>query len=219
VLLGNVGNVHIGGGSAGYVLATDGTGNLSWTSSPNVTAITNGNSSVSIPTTDGNVITSVAGNTVFTVTAAGANVVGTLDVTTDLTAGNVYANAGTISANLVTANVANVASAINLGNTSTYAATVTTTSVGIQTIASVAVSGVTGVEFFVKGVDANGKYSATTVMSVTDGANVDYTIYGTTWIGGTTGSLSVNIVGSNIALQVQPSSSNSTVWTTQYKVI
>jgi len=53
--LGNVGNVYIGGGSSGYVLQTDGNGNLSWSATASTSSINNGNSNVSIPTTDGNV--------------------------------------------------------------------------------------------------------------------------------------------------------------------
>ena len=52
VLLGNVANVHIYGGNAGQALVTDGTGNLSWTSAANVSEIYNGNSNVTIPTTE-----------------------------------------------------------------------------------------------------------------------------------------------------------------------
>jgi len=57
------------------------------------------------------------------------------------------------------------------------------------------------------------------VTAVTDGSNVDYTTYGTVYLGGTTGSLSVAVVGSNVELRVTPSSSNSTVWTTQYRLV
>jgi hypothetical protein len=35
----------------------------------------------------------------------------------------------------------------------------------------------------------------------------------------TTGSLAVNVVGGNVALQVTPATSNSTVWTTQVRFI
>ena len=61
--------------------------------------------------------------------------------------------------------------------------------------------------------------ATSTVMAVTNGANADYVIYGTTFLGATTGTLAVNIVGSSIALQVTPSSTNSTVWTTQFRTI
>jgi hypothetical protein len=72
----------------------------------------------------------------------------------------------------------------------------------------------------VKGEDTTGsKYSVATVVAVTDGANVDYSTFATVNLGGTTGSLSVGITGSNIELRVTPSSSNSTVWTTQFRLV
>ena len=82
----------------------------------------------------------------------------------------------------------------------------------------------TGVEFLVKGYDTPGsKYSVATVLAVTDGTDVDYVIYGTVRIGTTTGSLAVNVgnVSGNffVDLQVTPSSSNSTTWTTQIRTI
>ena len=63
------------------------------------------------------------------------------------------------------------------------------------------------------------KYSVATVMAVTNGSSSDYSTFGVVNIGGGTGLLAVNITGSNIALQVTPASSNSTVWTTQFRVI
>jgi hypothetical protein len=79
---------------------------------------------------------------------------------------------------------------------------------------------ITGVEFFVKGIDSAGsKYSVAKIVAVTNGTAVDYTTFATINLGGMTGSLSVNMVSSNVALQVTPSSSNSTVWVTQYRFI
>ena len=78
----------------------------------------------------------------------------------------------------------------------------------------------TGVEFLVKGYDSPGaKYSVATVLAVTDGTDADYTIYGTVRIGTTTGTLAVNVSSGNVLLQATPSSSNSTVWTTQIRTI
>jgi hypothetical protein len=120
---------------------------------------------------------------------------------------------------------ANVTNQLNLGNVSVNTGiswgSVTTSGIGAnQTIAQFSVTGVTGVEFLVKAIDSTGsKYSVATVQAVTDGTNVDYTIFGGVNLGTTTGSLAVNISGSNIALQVTPASSNSTVWTTQYRLI
>jgi hypothetical protein len=58
------------------------------------------------------------------------------------------------------------------------------------------------------------------VQTVTDGTTADYATFGTVLIGGLpTGTLSVALSGSNIQLQVTPSSTNSTVWTTQFRTI
>ena len=98
----------------------------------------------------------------------------------------------------------------------------TSTTSANQTITSFQVTGssVTGVEFFVKGVDSSGaKYSVATVQAVTDGTSVDYATFGTVQLGGYTGSLAVNVSGGYVRLQVTPGSSNSTVWTTQARTI
>jgi hypothetical protein len=140
---------------------------------------------------------------------------GNLDVS-----GNINSS-GNLSANNFTANTFIANTAVEIGNTVIYAGEVTTTSITAnQTISTVPVSGVTGVEWLVKGVDSSGaKYSMAMVTAVTDGANADFSTFGTVNIGTSTGTLSVNVVGSNIALQVTPSSSNSTVWVTQYRTL
>ena len=116
---------------------------------------------------------------------------------------------------------ANVSNAVIIGNTTVTSNTVTTNSTTAnQTIASIPVSGITGVEYLVKGIDSAGsKYSVATVQAVTDGTNVDYSTYGTVNLGGFTGSLAVGISSGFLRLQVTPASTNSTVWTTQYRTI
>ena len=280
VQLGSNANVHIYGGSAGEVLQTDGSGNLSWYAI-SATSIQNGTSNVSIPVANGNVNTSVDGNiNVFVVTGTGAIVTGSLEssgnltvqnanlgnlatatyanVSANLTTGNAnlgnlatanyanfvndvivqgnIANANNISvtnnanANNITATTsitsatANISNNIVLGNTSINWATANTSSITANlTIVKIPVAGITGLEFFVKGVDSGGgKYSAATVQAVTDGSgNVDFVVYGTTFIGALTGTLAVNLVdaNANIALQVSASSTNTTVWTTQFRTI
>ena len=140
---------------------------------------------------------------------------GNVDASGNLTIG------GNISADSYSANTFNANVAVNVGNTSIEWGTVTTTSITAnQAIAQAPYSGVTGVDFLIKGQDSSGaKYSVAHVIAVTDGGNVDYSTYGTVFLGGTTGTLSVAISGSNIVLQVTPSSSNSTVWTTQYRLV
>ena len=203
VALGSNANVHITGGNAGQVLQTDGAGNLNWVTTATSSSIFNGNSNVAIPTANGNVNLTSAGNTTMVVTDTGANITG-------------YAN---ISGN-VSANNATIGNIIALGNTKLNWATTTTTATSLSTIATVPTTGVTGIEFLIKGVDSTGaKYSTATVTAVTDGANVDYVVFATAFLNASPGSLEVNMSGSNIILQVTPSSVNSTVWTTQFRTV
>ena len=176
--------------------------------------IINGTSNV-VVNNNSNINLTAEGNTTLVVTSTGANIAGYANVT-----GNVSANNLSLTNN-INANIANIVTRIDLGNTDIGWATVTTTSISAnQTIATLAVTGVTGVEFLVKGIDSTGsKYSVTTVQAVTDGTSADFTTFATVNLGGLTGVLSVNIVGSNVALQVTPSSTNSTVWTTQFRTI
>jgi hypothetical protein len=126
--LGPIGNVTITGGSNGQYLRTDGTGNLNWsTLSPNT--IFNGTSNVSIPTSGGNVNTSVGGNAnVFVVTGTGANISGTLStsgnaaITNINSSGNVSIGGNlTVSGNVtgITTSVANGAIYENSQNINT----------------------------------------------------------------------------------------------------
>jgi hypothetical protein len=145
----------------------------------------------------------------FLISTAGAELAGNLGVT------------GNVSGNIFTANSFSANTSVTIGNTGIRQGTLTTTAITAnQTIATLSVTGITGVEFLVKGVDSSGsKYTVATVTAVTDGSNVDYSTFGGVTLGASTGTLAVNIVGSNIALQVTPASTNSTVWTTQYRTI
>jgi hypothetical protein len=134
--------------------------------------------------------------------------------------------AGNLSGTNANVTTANIAGNVILGNSSVTTAitwgSATTTSISAnQTVASISTTGVTGIEFLVKGIDSAGagKYSVATVQAVTDGTNVDYSVFGTVNLGGSTGSLAVNISGGFVRLQVTPASSNSTVWTTQFRII
>ena len=61
IALGSVSNVHIGGGTPGYLLGTDGSGNLSWISGGNISGVI-GNSIILGTPTDGDLTTNVAYN-------------------------------------------------------------------------------------------------------------------------------------------------------------
>jgi hypothetical protein len=109
VTLGNVSNLHISGGSANYVLQTDGSGGLSWVG-VSTSSIANGNSNVSIPSANGNVNITAVGNTTLVITGTGANISGTLDVTGNANTGNlgtgfIFAS-GNITTTTLTSNIA-----------------------------------------------------------------------------------------------------------------
>lgn len=176
--------------------------------------LANGTSNVAI-VQDGNINLTSGGNTTLVITPTGIDINGTVDLSGNVDANNITAT------NNVSANVANIASVVYIGASQIVIGSANTSSITAnQTIATWPVSGVTGAEWLVKGSDSSGaKYTVATVQAVTNGTTVDYSINGPVLIGGSTGTLAVNIVGSNIALQVTPSSSNVTVWTTQFRLI
>jgi hypothetical protein len=189
-------------GSTGQVIATDGNGELYFTT-VSTTSLANGSSNVNI-LQNGNINFSSAGNAnVAVITGTGANVNGYLTVTGNLTTG--------------TATV----SSVIVGNTTIRAATITTASIAAsQVIATYPITNIRGVIFDVKGEDiSGGKYSIASVTAVHNGVDVDYSVYGTVLLGGATGSLGVILNSGNINLVVTPSSTNSTVWTTQFRTI
>jgi len=83
--LGNVGNVTITGGSNGYYLQTNGSGNLNWVAVDSA-GVANGTSNVSIPVVNGNINLVASGNTTLVVTALGANITGYANVTGNVSA-------------------------------------------------------------------------------------------------------------------------------------
>ena len=201
VALGNVSNLHISGGTANYVLSTDGAGNLSWVAGGGgaISNISNGNSNVSIPVANGNVNISAVGNAnVVVITDTGANITGTANITGNLTAGNIIAgsgsggnitNANVISANtftatgnvtsgnLTTAGVLSVTGNANVGNISA-AAGVFTTVAGILTTAAqgniTSVGNLSGLSVS----NATGVVDFTTTANVTLGAVANLHIAG-----------------------------------------
>ena len=105
---GDVTTVKITGGTVGYVLRTDGAGNLTWVAQSGGgggASISNGTSNVDIAASGGNVTVGVGGTAnVMTITTTGANVTGTLDVTGNATVGNLNATTSVIASTL-TSNV------------------------------------------------------------------------------------------------------------------
>ena len=158
---------------------------------------------------------------------AGGNVSG--QVANALVSGTVYTAAqpnvtsvGTLTSVSVSG-ASNLAANVNIGASeiSTLAAgTVTTTATSLVAIASFAVSGINGIEFLVKGIDAtSGNTSVASVLTVTDGSTVDFVTYGQTFLTGSPGVLAVGLNGSDLELLVTPTATDSTVWVTQYRFI
>ena len=158
---------------------------------------------------------------------AGGNVSG--QVANALVSGTVYTAAqpnvtsvGTLTSVSVSG-ASNLAANVNIGASeiSTLAAgTVTTTATSQVAIASFAVSGINGIEFLVKGIDAtSGNTSVASVLTVTDGSTVDFVTYGQTFLTGSPGVLAVGLNGSDLELLVTPTATDSTVWVTQYRFI
>jgi len=239
-------NVDIATADGNITLSVDGTSNVAVIDATGlvVTGTTGVSGTVTAPaftantglfTGDGGGLSNVVGANVtgevaFAAVAnsvAGGNVTG--QVANALVSGTVYTAAqpnitsvGTLTS-ITSSGDANIAGVVNIGASeiSTIGAdSVTTTAITSEIIAQFPVAGLNGAEFLVKSIDTPGtKYGVATVLAVTDGTNVDFSIYGQAFLGTTTGTLSVAISGANIALSTTPASSNSTVWTTQYRSI
>ncbi len=129
VTLGNVSNLHIAGGSNGYYLKTNGSGNLSW-GEVSDNKIENGTSNIDIATANGNITMSVNGSAnVVTISNTSVNVAG------NLTATNLIYGSGS-GGNITNANVI---SANTLAGTLSTAAQPNITSVG--TLTSLTITG------------------------------------------------------------------------------
>jgi hypothetical protein len=200
----NVGSLKASGityptadGDSGQVLTTNGAGDLFF-GSPVSNQLVNGNSNV-VVNANSNVTISVAGV---------ANVV------------NVTNNSVTVKGN-ITANALTSNTSVTLGITNiNYATRTTNTIAPNQIIVSVPSAGIRGVEFFIKGEESAGsKYSVETISAVHNGSAVEYSKYGAVTIGGLTGVLAVLYDSGNINLTVTAGSTNSTVWTTQYRTL
>ena len=90
VALGDIGNVHVGGGTSGQYLQTNGSGSLTW-STIDLSMIDNGTSNVAVAL-NGNVTIAVAGATIITVDGNGANVTGIITATGNITGDNIISN-------------------------------------------------------------------------------------------------------------------------------
>jgi hypothetical protein len=202
--LANIANLYAGGlyypttdGTSGQFLRTDGAGHLSW-QTVSTSSITNGTSNVNIATSGGNVQIVSAGNIVANITGTGANITGTLNVSANATVG-----------------------LLKIGDSIVRSATVTTTQTTSNTLVTLSGASFRAAEFFVKGESSGGKYSVATISMVHDATDAEYVEYGTVNIpyNSTTGNLYVTYAGGIASLMVTPSSTDTTVWTVQYRTL
>ena len=212
------GNVANFSGNLTAANANLGTG-LLLAGNANITTTLNGN----IANFSGN-LTSLNANLGNLVTANFANISSNLVVSGTANIATINAS-GNVLANNITSNNRVSATNIKIGNSYIYANTVTTSSTNAADLASFMITNtdVYGIEYIVKSYDAAGKYSMATVQAVTNGTDVNYVTFATVRLGNTTGALSVTrtAVGLDVSINLvaTPSSSNSTVWTTQYRLI
>jgi hypothetical protein len=170
VSLGSNSNVRITGGSAGQVLSTDGTGALSW-----------------VPTGAANTAQTVTNNAQPNITSLGT--LSSLNVTGNITSGNVYANSGTVRGSLLTgtlttASQPNITSLGTLANlTVSGNAQFTGQLVNLGTVGNLRITG--GSAGYVLTTDGVGGLSwasagaATTAITVTGNAQPNITSLGT----------------------------------------
>jgi hypothetical protein len=206
----NVGSLKVGtltyanvDGTANQVLATYGNGQLFFTTI-STSSLTNGNSNV-IVNANANVTISANGvANVITVTSVGGNVTGNVGITANAIANNITAN-----------------TRIDIGNTALSWATLTTTSTSAnQIITSLDANVIRGAEFLVKGEESiGGKYTVVSLSGIHNGTSANYTVYSSVNMGGQVGQLRVIYNLGLLSLAVTPATSNSTLWTTQYRMI
>jgi hypothetical protein len=196
VYLGNVANIHIEGGINGYVLSTDGAGNLSW-------SVGGGGGGNGVP---GGSNTQVQYNDagVF----GGSSFLTFNEVTTTLqVAGNLIANSTQVGAGIYKFSTQYV-----------YFATTASTSPN-QVLWSTSAANVSGVDFHVIATDASGSTrQSSKISSLLYGNSVAWNEYGGLQLNGGTGSFSVDydpgdiITPPSVRLIVTPDSANSTTY-------
>lgn len=196
VNLGTVGNIHITGGTNGYVLATDGAGNLSWVAQSGGGG--NGNPGGSNTQVQFNDNGSFGGTAFFTFN----NVTNTVQV-----AGNLIGNSFQMGAG-----------AYKWSTSQVYFAT-TSSAVAQQILFSIPVSEISGVEFEIIATDSiGGSRQFCKISSIYYDGTVQFNEYASLFVNGGVGNFEVDYYGGNIIippslqLMVTPSSANSTVY-------
>ena len=198
ISLGSVTNVHIEGGVNGYVLQTDGAGNLSWTAGGGGGNGVPGGSNTQIQYND----TGVFGGSAFLTFNENTN--------TFQVAGNLIANTTQIGAGVY-----------KFSTNSVYAATTSSTASN-QLLWSTLASNVAGIDFHIIATDlGSGTRQISKISSVILGNIVQWNEYGSLLINGGVGSFDVayrpgNVISESLVeLRVTPDSTNIT----SYKIM
>jgi hypothetical protein len=198
VFLGNVENIHISGGINGYVLATDGFGNLSWSTGGGGGNGIPGGSNTQVQYNDNGAF----GGSAFLTFNESTN--------TFQIAGNLVANTTQIGAGVY-----------KFSTTSVYAATTSSTSPD-QLLWSTLAANVSGIDFHIISTDlGSSTRQVSKISSVILGNIVQWNEYGSLLINGGVGSFDVAyspgniIVAPTVELRVTPDSTN----TTSYKIL
>ena len=217
VTLGTISNVHIGGGTTGYYLQTNGFGNLTWAAIEVGAGISNGTSSVNIPVANGNVNIASDGNTILVVTGTGSNITGTLNVSGDANVGNIGANNGvftsvsgdgsglsSITGANVTGTVANATYAADAGNATSATTAGYATSAGTANSADTALTAVTVTDNAQPNITSTGTLISLTVDGISNLGPISNVII----TGGATGQL-IQTDGNGNLTFVSPSINDS----------
>jgi len=191
--LGDVSNIHIEGGNNGYVLQTDGAGNLSWSAGGGGGNGVPGGSNTQVQYNDSGVF----GGSAFLTFNENTN--------TFQVAGNLIANSTQIGAGIY-----------NFSTALVYFATTSSTASG-QLLWNVNADEVSGVDFHIIATDVAGNSrQVSKISSIILGNVVSWNEYGSLIINGGVGSFEVAYVPGNIIaeplleLRVTPDSANST---------
>jgi hypothetical protein len=191
--LGDVSNIHIEGGNNGYVLQTDGTGNLSWSEGGGGGNGVPGGANTQVQYNDSGVF----GGSAFSTFNENTN--------TFQVAGNLIANSTQIGAGIY-----------NFSTTLVYFATTSSTAAD-QLLWNVNADEISGVDFHIIATDiAGNSRQVSKISSIILGNVVSWNEYGSLIINGGVGSFEVAYVPGNIIaeplleLRVTPDSANST---------
>lgn len=200
VNLGNISNISISGGINGYVLTTDGAGNLSWSAGGQGGNGVPGGSNTQIQFNDDGVF---AGDTFFTFNSDTKNVT---------VSGNLVANSLTIGSGVYQFSRSNV-----------YFAT--TTATANTALISIPAEDVSSVDFTVIATDAvGGNRQVSKLSAVMYDSTVHYNEYSTLFVNGLVGDFSVGFNPGNVTspdsvvLYVEPDTNNTATYKIQITV-